>query len=63
MRQRRRLGDSPYQTLKGVCFFEAAVLVVAVRRIYVYQTLKGVCFFEAPAIVSQTPPSFIYTRR
>ena len=36
-----------YQTLKGVCFFEAASSPPSYAPTCRYQTLKGVCFFEA----------------
>ena len=37
-----------YQTLKGVCFFEArGGIANRVSHPKSYQTLKGVCFFEA----------------
>ena len=39
--------DEPYQTLKGVCFFEATGWSSIMTYTVVYQTLKGVCFFEA----------------
>ena len=36
-----------YQTLKGVCFFEAMAACFDKTSMFGYQTLKGVCFFEA----------------
>ena len=36
-----------YQTLKGVCFFEAVTWRLLDIIQAKYQTLKGVCFFEA----------------
>ena len=36
-----------YQTLKGVCFFEARWKPSPASCPSKYQTLKGVCFFEA----------------
>ena len=36
-----------YQTLKGVCFFEARKFGCRLNPLEKYQTLKGVCFFEA----------------
>ena len=40
-----QLGE--YQTLKGVCFFEAERVGRREATAALYQTLKGVCFFEA----------------
>ena len=44
-----------YQTLKGVCFFEALVPgMFRLAGLEIYQTLKGVCFFEAS--LPRVPP-------
>ena len=40
-----------YQTLSGVCFFEATAVAMAAYAAPEYQTLSGVCFFEAEALV------------
>ena len=43
-----------YQTLKGVCFFEAdGCRPTTLPGTTSYQTLKGVCFFEAVAVFAQ----------
>ena len=53
----------PYQTPRGVCFFEATTLSGRLRNTAPYQTPRGVCFFEAYAPRLNRVPGMATIRR